>query len=422
MRRLTLGLIALLAAVQPAFAAPERTVVVVLFDGFSPAELDAGRPTPNFDRLKREGAWSRHLVPAFPTVSLINHTTFETGCWPAHHGIMSNIFVDPKKGRFGAPGMDAGDSAWRTGCETIWEAAERQGVRSAAFNFVGRWSSKTGYRETYYNPEVNWKKHESDDTIIERALKLLKDNGPNHARLIALYFSIPDSVAHEHGVAGAETQDAVRRTDAITGRLMAAIKALPPGREGTLVIGTDHGMMDVGPIINLGRMMVENDIHADQATDGASSFIYVDKGESVDRVAKAFGRYPDLLKVYRKGHYPAFAHLGDSPRAGDLLLVTHPPYWMAGTELYPSWAKWLGINWFWPLAFVPPTVQLKATHGFDPSIVEMHGIFFAWGAGVTPGEIKRLDQIDVHPTVMKLLGLQPGRPVDGHAVAAVSAP
>ncbi len=81
--------------------APEPTVVVVLFDGFSPAELDAARPTPNFDRLKREGAWSRHLVPAFPTISLINHTTYATGCWPEHHGIMSNIFYDPKRGLFG---------------------------------------------------------------------------------------------------------------------------------------------------------------------------------------------------------------------------------------------------------------------------------------------------------------------------------
>ena len=63
-------------------------MVVVLFDGFAPAELDAAHPTPNFDRLKREGAWSRHLVPAFPTISLINHTTFETGCWPEHHGII----------------------------------------------------------------------------------------------------------------------------------------------------------------------------------------------------------------------------------------------------------------------------------------------------------------------------------------------
>src|SRR5277367_2595597 len=103
MKRFVEGACALLLALMfaaPLSAAPERTVVVVLFDGFSPAELDAGKPTPNFDRLRREGAWSRHLVPAFPTVSLINHTTFETGCWPEHHGIMSNIFVDPKKGRF----------------------------------------------------------------------------------------------------------------------------------------------------------------------------------------------------------------------------------------------------------------------------------------------------------------------------------
>jgi len=49
-------------------------------------------------------------------------------------------------------------------------------------------------------------------------------------------------------------------------------------------------------------------------------------------------------------------------------------------------------------------------------------VFFAWGAGVAPGEVKRLDQVDIHPTVMKLLGLQPGRPVDGRAVAAVGPP
>ncbi|HUO89999.1 MAG TPA: ectonucleotide pyrophosphatase/phosphodiesterase [Rhizomicrobium sp.] len=421
MKRILLILSLLLLGGSPAWAA-ERTVVYVLFDGFSPAELDAAHPTPNFDRLKREGAWSRHLVPAFPTISLINHTTAYTGCWPEHHGIVSNVFDDPKLGRFGEGDGDAGDAKWRTGCETMWEAAERQGVRAAAFNTVGRWSSKTGPRATYINPEVPWKQHESDDTIIDRALKLLKDNGPNHARLIALYFSIPDSVAHEHGVTGEETQDAVKRADAIAGRLMAAIKALPPGREGTLVIGTDHGMMDVGPLINLGRIMAENDIHADQATDGASAYFYLDKGESVDRVETALKKYPDLFKVYRTGRYPAFAHDGTGPRVGELMVVAHPPYWMAGPELFPWWAKWVGVDWFWPLAFTPMTVQLKATHGYDPDIVQMHGVFYAWGAGVTPGEVKRLDQVDVHPTVMKLLGLQPGRPVDGHAIAAVSAP
>lgn len=423
MRRVVFALLALVCGMAPA-AAAERTVVYVLFDGFSPAELDAAKPTPNFDRLKREGAWSRHLVPAFPTISLINHTTAYTGCWPEHHGIVSNIFDDPKLGRFGEGGGDSGDARWRTGCETMWEAAERQGVRAAAFNTVQRWSSISGPRATYINPEVKWKRHESDDTIIDRALTLLKDNGLNHPRLIALYFSFPDDVAHPHGVTGVETQAAVRHADAVTGRLMAALKALPPGREGTLVVGTDHGMIDVGPIINLGRIFQENDIHADQATDGASSFIYVDKKkDSVDRVEKALEKYPDLFAVYRTGHYPSYAQdLGTGPRVGDLMLVTHPPYWMAGMELYPDWARYLGINWFWPHAFVPPTVQLKATHGYPPSLVEMHGIFFAWGAGVKPGEVPRLDQVDVHPTVMRLLGLQPGRPVDGHAIAAVSPP
>lgn len=422
MKRIVVALLVLLAGVWPAQAA-ERTVVYVLFDGFSPAELDAAHPTPHFDELKREGAWSRHLVPAFPTISLINHTTAYTGCWPEHHGIVSNIFVDPKLGRFGAPDADSGDAKWRTGCETMWEAAERQGVRAAAFNTVQRWSSVSGPRATYINPEVPWKKHESDDTVIERALKVLKDNGPNHPRLIVLYFSFPDNQAHTYGVTGAETEAAVRHADAVTGRLMAAIRALPPGREGTLVVGTDHGMIDVGPIINLGRIFAENDIHADQATDGASSYIYVDKTkDSVARVQKALEAYPQLFAVYRTGHYPAYAHLGTGPRVGDLMLVTHPPYWMAGFELYPSWAKYLGINWFWPLAFTPPTVQLKANHGYPPSLVPMHGVFFAWGAGVKPGEVPRLDQVDVHPTVMTLLGLAPGRPVDGHAIAAVSAP
>jgi len=69
------------------------------------------------------------------------------------------------------------------------------------------------------------------------------------------------------------------------------------------------------------------------------------------------------------------------------------------------------------VTFTPPTDVLKATHGYDPHIAQMHGIFYAWGSGVAPHEIKRLDMIDIHPTVMSLLGLQPGKPVDGKSIA-----
>jgi len=410
---------ALLAFSSAAHAAPapERTVVAVLFDGFAPAELDAAKPTPNFDRLKREGAWSRHLVPAFPSISLINHTTYETGCWPEHHGIMSNLFYDPKRGPFGA-GHDEADADWHTGCEAMWEAAERQGVKTAVFNWVGRWSTRRGRLSTFANANVPWAQRESDDTILSKAVTLLHDNSPNHPRLIALYFDIPDHVAHFDGVAGVKTQEAVRRCDAIVGKLMAAIKSMPAGREGTLVIGTDHGMTDVGPLINIGRLMNMYDIKAKQASDGATVFLYLDKGESADRVQKALSGYSYAFDVYKRGHYPSFAHLGTSARAGDLLLVAKPPYWVVGPEEFPSWANWLGVTHIWPVTFTPFAGGLKATHGYDPRIVQMHGIFYAWGSGVAPGrEIGRLDMIDIHPTVMSLLGLQPGRPVDGRALS-----
>ena len=143
--------------------AAERTVVVTLFDGFSPAMGDATQ-TPNLDIIKKQGAWSRHLVPAFPSISLINHTTYETGCWPEHHGVMSNTFYDPVRGRFDAQNkLLPSDADWHTGCEAMWEAAERQGVHAAVFNWVGRYSTTRGKLATFINPNVPFKDEPSDD-------------------------------------------------------------------------------------------------------------------------------------------------------------------------------------------------------------------------------------------------------------------
>lgn len=398
--------------------AAERTVVVVLFDGFPPRLIDPHN-TPNLSGLKQEGSWSDDLVPAFPTISLINHTTFETGCWPVHHGVVSNEFYDPKLGKFGEK-MISSDADWHTGCEAMWQAAERQGVKSAALNFVGRWSGTKGKLATYANPLVPWKDALSDDAILATALKLLKDNGPDHPRLLALYFRGPDEAEHFKGSLSPETKAAAHKADVIVGKLIAALSALPKDREGTLVIGTDHGMTDVGPLINATRLMNKLEIKGKVAADGASAFIYLDKDESADRVMTALADYKDLFSAYRKGHYPSYSHLPVGGRSGDILLVTKPPYWMADDSVFPGWAQWLGINWIWPVSFTPVSGGIKATHGFDPALKSMHGIFYAWGAGITKGhKVDHLDMIDVHPTVMSLLGLQPGKPLDGKVVTEI---
>ncbi len=409
------------SSVVPAQAA-ERTVVVVLFDGFSPAMADATK-VPHLDQIKREGAWSRHLVPAFPTVSMINHTTYATGCWPEHHGVMSNSFYDPKLGRFDRFSKPASpDADWHTGCESMWEIAERQHVHAAVINWAGRWSGKRGKLASYANPLVPYDQEPTDEEEATQAIKMLHDNSPNHPRLIALYMQGPDEFAHYYGVTAPETLAAVRRSDVIAGRLMNALRALPPGREGTLIIGTDHGMTTVGPLINVGRLMNMYDIKARQATDGATSFLYLDKDESADRVVNALAPYKQYFDIYRKGHFPAFSHMGNGPRVPDVLLVTHPPYWIVGPEVFPWWADALGVNHIWPPVFTPFTGGLKATHGFDPAIVQMHGVFYAWGSGIAKGqEVKRLDMVDIQPTVMSLLGLKPGVPTDGKIVTSALA-
>ncbi|MEX0838598.1 MAG: ectonucleotide pyrophosphatase/phosphodiesterase [Parvibaculum sp.] len=408
--------LALLAA--PAHAADnERTVIVVMFDGVAPAMIEAAN-TPNFDRIREEGVWSNHLVPAFPTVSLSNHTTFATGCWPERHGIVSNVFIDPERGRYD----HARDADWLTACEPMWQAAERQGVRSAVLGFTARMSESRGPLASHVDKEVRWEKWGSDMERAEEVVRFLGKPGAKRPKLIAIYLKGPDNAAHFKGTLAPETLAAVEESDAVVGRLMEAIEALPAGREVALVIGTDHGMMDVGPLINIGRIMGKHDIKGRIAASGASAYLYLDEGESAARVAEALAGYADAFATYRKGDYPAFAHVGDSARTGDFLLVAKPPYWLEGPEVFPDYAHWLGITKIWATSFTPMFGGIKAAHGYDPAIPEMHGIFYAWGAGIAHGrEIDRLDMIDVHPTVMALMGLEPGAPVDGEAVAAVLA-
>ncbi|MGB8602148.1 MAG: ectonucleotide pyrophosphatase/phosphodiesterase [Rhizomicrobium sp.] len=396
-------------------ASADRTVVVVLFDGFSPFMMD-GVSTPHFDRLAREGASSRHLVPVFPALSMVNHTSFQTGCQPGKHGIVANEFRDPAKGWYN-PKTDRADAAWRTGCEAMWQAAERQGVKAAAFNIVGRWSSKNGAAASTINAEVPWSAHEDDETILTKAVAALNRTDTERPRLIALYFDYPDSVAHGDGVHGDRTKLAVARADAVIGRLVDAITAQPAGAKVTLVVGADHGMTKVEKVINIDRLESLHHFTAQAAYGSGTAMLYLKPGENPQRVAQALAKYRDVFTVYRKGHFPAFVHIGDGPRVGDLLLITHPPYAFEGHELMKPEIAARAENTSGPAIYAPEVKWFNAMHGFMPERVDMQAIFYAWGDGVAAGKIlPRIEMIDVAPTVLDLLGLKPGRDTDGKVV------
>lgn len=395
--------------------AEDRTVVVVLFDGFSPFMMD-GVTTPNFDRLAKEGTSSRHLVPAFPTLSMVNHTTFQTGCWPEHHGIVSNEFFDPEFGAYGTK-MDRADAVWRTGCEPIWQAAERQGKKAAVFNFVGRWSSKTGAQASLINEEVPWAEHESDDVIISKAIATLNDTSKNRPRLVALYFDYPDAVAHGDGVHGEKTKAVVAKADAVIGKLLSALDSLPKERQATLVVGADHGMTKVETVINVGKLRIKHHFEADVAYGAGSVMLYLKPGQNKARIIAALKQYHKTFEVYEKGHFPAYAHIGNGPRIGDILLITRPPFVFDGPEdMKPEFAK-AEENVSGPVIYEPKKKWLNSKHGYKPDVEAMHAIFYAWGPGIAKSKVlPRVEMIDVAPTVLHLLDLKPGLGTDGKAI------
>ncbi|MCL4424737.1 MAG: alkaline phosphatase family protein, partial [Firmicutes bacterium] len=108
--------------------------------------LDAAVPTlleeyvrdghlPNISRLLALGSYARaHSV--FPGITPVNWATIATGAYPGTHGITDFLIHES-----GEP-LDSFRNAFRSNelkAETLWQTAERNGLKVATINFPGSW-------------------------------------------------------------------------------------------------------------------------------------------------------------------------------------------------------------------------------------------------------------------------------------------
>lgn len=406
------ALVPLLATLLSAGAArAERTVVVMLFDGLAPALVESFE-TPHLDRMAREGAYTHAFEPAFPSVSIINGVTISTGCWPENHGIVANKFRDPERGDYD----HSRDADWLTGCEHLHEVAERQGVASAALDWYGATSTRRGDLATITVAHERFEDYPDDARRAADVIALLNRPRAERPRLVLAYFRGPDIAAHFTGMRSEETRAAVEGTDARVGEVLAAIDRHPDGSDIALFVTTDHGMLPVTHAVNVTRILRRHDIEAHAISDGTSSFLYFEDPADVDAAAEGLSGH-DAFEVYRPEELPAWSRLGTGPRVGDLVLSAHPPYFTADVELWPWWARWLAV--IGP-DLVPAMGSLAATHGYPPGTPGVAGVLYGFGAGIAAGRrVERVRAIDLHPTVTTLLGIGPGRPVDGRPATAL---
>lgn len=359
-------------------------VVLVSLDGF---RWDYARrdSATHLLALGKQGVWAPEgMLPSYPSLTFPNHFTIVTGLYPEHHGLVANSFLDEtKQARYSIKDASAvTDGSWYSGVP-LWSLAESQGMRSACFFWPGSEAKIAGYRPTYY---LHFNDRIDDTARIEQVLAWLRLPPAERPHFITLYFSEPDHEGHEFGPDAPETKAAVRKVDALVGKLKAGLDAT--GLPIDLVVVSDHGMAKVvGGWITL-------DAFADLSgfeTDGALLYgkTEADRARVYNQLKKASSQFI----VFRRDRVPAELHDNLNPREGDPVVIATGPY---------------AIRAHGPAAGTADRAPPAGMHGFDPRrMAEMKASFFAAGPDILRGRtVIPFENVNLYPWMAHLLDLK----------------
>ena len=393
-----------LEALAPSSVQPpsDRVVVMLVFDGLSARSI-ASVPTPNFTRLAAEGSHTDAMLPVYPTLSLPNHFSLSTGCYPEHHGVVSNRFIDPELGLYEG---QKGDASWLLGCEPINVVAERHGVRTANLGWIGATRGRKALAsvvDEYKFPQP---------TIAERTarvLQLLSRPVRERPQLIVAYYNEPDTSLHQYGFAAEPSKAAMRAADLAVGQVLQAFEQPELRGHSALIVTSDHGMVDAVSHINVERILRNAGIDGKIAGDGATAHVYLRDPSTRDAALAKLKGNPHI-DVFTPEHPPAYAHLGRSKRLGDFIIQTKPGDYVFDRGLWPKHLRWAAL-------YGPEVLtgrRFAGMHGYPPDTPGVQSVFYAWGNDLAVGaKLDGMQSIDVHPTLAILLGFQPESSIDG---------
>jgi predicted AlkP superfamily pyrophosphatase or phosphodiesterase len=386
-------------------AAVEAAPVVVLlsWDGVR-HDLPDLVELPGLQRLAREGVRAGRLIPVFPSNTFPTHVSLATGTHPDRHGIIDNRFIDPVRGAF-----RPGDAADWLEAEPLWIAAERQGVSSATYFWVGSESDWRGQGTRYRIAPFDDGRPEA--AKVDQILAWLALPAGERPRLIMSYWRGADSHGHRHGPDASQVLRALEGQDTQLQRLLDGLDALDAWPLTTLIVVSDHGMTGIGRHLDLQGALAAAGIGA-RVTGGAVAQVYLDDPAGAD-AALAVAAALTPVRAYKRDDAPHELRLRHPRRSGDLLVITEPPY---------SFSRPAGLEGS-AMTLLSSLGRAFGGHGYEPTHPDMAGIFLALGRGVAPDtEIAEVHQVDVAATVARLLGIDPPADSEGSPVPGIGIP
>ena len=392
-RLIRMLVIVAIVAARPLLGEP--TVIVLSLDGVRYDFPDRGS-FPGLERMASDGVRGA-LTPVYPSNTFPTHVSMATGTYPDVHGVVDNVFWDRQRREVYSY---SADTDWLE-AEPVWIAAARQGVLAATYFWVG---SERDWRGTGHAIRMApFDGHRSETVKVDQILDWLRLPANARPQLIMAYFAGTDSIVHRRGPDAEGVAIQLAEQDKELVRLINGIGATVGWRETTLIVVSDHGMIEVGSALDLPGVLENAGIRA-RVLGPTVGHVFLDDPAEIDR-AEAVIDTMEHVRVYRKNEVPAQLRINHPSRTGDLVVTTVPPHTLD-----------------------PPSPALRAyllaggklgSHGYDPNLPEMHAVLFVMGARVrkVPRGDAVFHQIDLAATITELLGIEPPLQSEGEPMA-----
>ncbi len=340
----------------------------------------------NFDSIAQKGVKAKSFQPCFPSVTFPNHYSMATGLYPDHHGIVQNKFYDKDMDltyRIGDRKMVMDGRFY--GGEPIWATAEKQGIKTASFYWVGSEAKINGIQPSY------WKIYENKIPFSQRIDTLMywfQLPEAERPHLVMFYLPEPDETTHDFGPISNESKIMVTYLDSLMGVLYQKIKTLSIGDEVNIMIVSDHGMAQLDSKKNI----IIDDYIKPEWIKGMyghnPTFNISATSVFVDSIYNALKNVPHL-SVWKAGELPERLHYGTNKRIGDMVILAD-----------------IG----WSISRKKDKPPYGGTHGFDNKEMDMHGIFYAVGpAFKTNYQMNTIENIQLYNIMTKVLKIKPAK-------------
>ena len=371
--------------------APEQLdnpyLVLISVDGFRWDFADR-YGAENIASIGVRGLRADALQPVFPTLTFPNHYSIATGRLPAEHGLVANEFPSADRSRWylykDRTTVEDGD--WYL-AEPIWVTAEKNGMLSAAYFFVGTEADVGGVHPTH------WRAFDADvsgEQRVRQVLDWLGQPAAHRPHLITLYFEDVDDYTHWHGPGSPESREAIRRVDGQIGQLLRGIEELPYGDEVYVLLVSDHGTAsydeDRAPLV----LDTVVDLAGISTVEGGPYvYLWFDAGEAhrAENVRDSINAQWDCGRALLAEDTPPAWGIRPGGRFPDLIVQADP-----GCAVLSSAEAAHKIT--------------PGDHGWAPEMTEMRGVFYAMGPRIPVGARPGIVSVtDIHGLMMTILEL-----------------